>query len=65
MLLMLTVKGNISHGILSSTILYALQVKILSDEESKSEKTGSGELCIKSPSLFTEYWKLPEVCSEC
>ncbi|KAK7294210.1 hypothetical protein RJT34_17097 [Clitoria ternatea] len=38
-----------------------VQVKIIADEESGNENTGSGELCVKSPSLFKEYWKLPEV----
>ncbi|XP_061367514.1 probable CoA ligase CCL8 [Gastrolobium bilobum] len=38
-----------------------IQVKILADEESGSDKTGVGELCVKSPSLFKEYYKLPEV----
>jgi malonyl-CoA/methylmalonyl-CoA synthetase len=45
--------------------LYAWQVKILADEEHESEGSGTGELCVKSPSLFKEYWKLPEVLSEC
>lgn len=40
-----------------------VQVKILADE-SETETTGVGELCIKSPSLFKEYWKLPEVTKE-
>ncbi|XP_073225926.1 probable CoA ligase CCL8 isoform X2 [Cicer arietinum] len=41
--------------------LPGVQVKILEDEEGGSEKTGAGgELCVKSPSLFKEYWKLPE-----
>ncbi|GAU13873.1 hypothetical protein TSUD_262000 [Trifolium subterraneum] len=45
--------------------LPGVQVKILQDGESWSEKTGvSGELCVKSPSLFKEYWKLPEVTKE-
>ncbi|CAI8601153.1 unnamed protein product [Vicia faba] len=45
--------------------LPGVQVKILSDGENWSEKTGAGgELCVKSPSLFKEYWKLPEVTKE-
>ncbi|PNY11574.1 malonate-CoA ligase-like protein, partial [Trifolium pratense] len=41
--------------------LPGVQVQILADGESWSEGTGaSGELCVKSPSLFKEYWKLPE-----
>ena len=31
--------------------------------ESDTETTGVGELCVKRPSLFKEYWKLPEVLS--
>ncbi|KAH1240313.1 Malonate--CoA ligase [Glycine max] len=41
-----------------------IQVKIIADEESVNGNTGMGELCIKSPSLFKEYWKLPEVTKE-
>ncbi|KAK4361909.1 hypothetical protein RND71_017150 [Anisodus tanguticus] len=41
-----------------------VQAKILLDDESGSDKTGVGELCIKSPSLFKEYWKLPEVTKQ-
>ncbi|XP_028789187.1 malonate--CoA ligase isoform X2 [Neltuma alba] len=41
-----------------------VQVKILADEESESNVNKVGELCIKSPSLFKEYWKLPEVTKE-
>ncbi|CAJ2656209.1 unnamed protein product [Trifolium pratense] len=41
-----------------------VQVKILADEEHESEGSGTGELCVKSPSLFKQYWKLPEVTKE-
>ncbi|KAJ7963028.1 malonate--CoA ligase-like [Quillaja saponaria] len=41
-----------------------VQVKILADDESGRDTTGVGELCVKSPSLFKEYWKLPEVTKE-
>jgi len=41
-----------------------VQAKILPDDESGDDTTGVGELCIKSPSLFKEYWKLPEVTKE-
>ncbi|KAI5651271.1 hypothetical protein M9H77_37276 [Catharanthus roseus] len=41
-----------------------VQTKILSEDESTDEKTGVGELCIKSPSLFKGYWKLPKVTEE-
>jgi len=37
-----------------------LQVKILVEDGGAIETTGVGELCIRSPSLFREYWKLPE-----
>lgn len=41
-----------------------VQVKILADDESGTDVTGVGELCIRSPSLFKEYWKLPEVTKD-
>ncbi|KAJ8539289.1 hypothetical protein K7X08_013541 [Anisodus acutangulus] len=41
-----------------------VQAKILLEDESSNDKTGVGELCIKSPSLFKEYWKLPEVTKQ-
>ncbi|CAL5439752.1 unnamed protein product [Camellia sinensis] len=41
-----------------------VQAKILAEEGSGDDSTGVGELCIKSPSLFKEYWKLPEVTKE-
>ncbi|CAL5443939.1 unnamed protein product [Camellia sinensis] len=41
-----------------------VQAKILAEEGSGDDTTGVGELCIKSPSLFKEYWKLPEVTKE-
>ncbi|KDP37257.1 hypothetical protein JCGZ_06313 [Jatropha curcas] len=40
-----------------------VQVKIVEDQ-SENDTTGMGELCVKSPSLFKEYWKLPKVTSE-
>ncbi|XP_019260109.1 PREDICTED: malonate--CoA ligase-like isoform X2 [Nicotiana attenuata] len=44
----------------------AVQAKILLDDhdENGSDKSELGELCIKSPSLFKEYWKLPEVTNQ-
>ncbi|KEH28803.1 fatty acyl-CoA synthetase family protein [Medicago truncatula] len=44
--------------------LPGVQVKILADEEHGNEINEAGELCVKSPSLFKEYWKLPEVTKE-
>ncbi|XLR42901.1 hypothetical protein HN51_026928 [Arachis hypogaea] len=41
-----------------------IEVKILSDEDSGKEETKVGELCVKSPSSFKEYWKLPEITKE-
>ncbi|RDX88379.1 Malonate--CoA ligase, partial [Mucuna pruriens] len=41
-----------------------IQVKIIADEDGGNGNTGTGELCVKSPSLFKEYWKLPEVTKE-
>ncbi|CAI0423188.1 unnamed protein product [Linum tenue] len=40
-----------------------VEVKIVQDE-SDHENTGVGEICVKSPSLFKEYWKLPHVTKE-
>uniref|UniRef100_A0A803LNH6 4-coumarate--CoA ligase n=1 Tax=Chenopodium quinoa TaxID=63459 RepID=A0A803LNH6_CHEQI len=39
--------------------LPGVEVKIL-EEEGSGNETGVGELCVRSPSLFREYWKLPE-----
>ncbi|KAL3840879.1 hypothetical protein ACJIZ3_025470 [Penstemon smallii] len=44
--------------------LPGVQAKILIDESSDDANVEVGELCIKSPSLFIEYWKLPEVTKE-
>ncbi|KAI3759693.1 hypothetical protein L6452_07697 [Arctium lappa] len=38
-----------------------VQVKILAEDDGSE---GVGELCVKSPSLFKEYWKRPEVTKE-
>ncbi|CAO2815421.1 unnamed protein product [Amaranthus hypochondriacus] len=40
-----------------------IEVKILAEEGSGNE-TSVGELCVRSPSLFREYWKLPEVTKQ-
>ncbi|KAK9690238.1 hypothetical protein RND81_09G114800 [Saponaria officinalis] len=41
--------------------LPGVEVKIISEDASGNAATPVGELCVKSPSLFREYWKLPEV----
>lgn len=41
--------------------LHMLQAKILLEDKGADDKAGIGELCIKSPSLFKGYWKLPKV----
>ncbi|RRT80507.1 hypothetical protein B296_00004427 [Ensete ventricosum] len=38
-----------------------LWVKILAEDGSEVVTRGVGELCVRSPSLFKEYWKLPKV----
>ncbi|XP_074312522.1 putative CoA ligase CCL8 [Silene latifolia] len=40
--------------------LPGVEVKIIAEDDS-GNSTDVGELCVKSPSLFREYWKLPEV----
>ncbi|OMO66675.1 AMP-dependent synthetase/ligase [Corchorus olitorius] len=40
-----------------------VQVKIAEDN-SGDDILGVGELCVKSPSLFKEYWKLPQVTKD-
>ncbi|KAB2061468.1 hypothetical protein ES319_A10G087100v1 [Gossypium barbadense] len=40
-----------------------VQVRIAEDR-SGDGTIGEGELCVKSPSLFKEYWKLPQVTKE-
>lgn len=41
-----------------------VEVRILAEDKSGSDATGVGELCIKSPSLFKEYWRRSEVTKE-
>ncbi|GLT32681.1 hypothetical protein SLA2020_073290 [Shorea laevis] len=36
----------------------------IAEDRSGGDAMGVGELCVKSPSLFKEYWKLPEVTKE-
>ncbi|KAI5410141.1 hypothetical protein KIW84_055577 [Lathyrus oleraceus] len=52
-------KGERKAGTVGKPLL-GMHVKILADEEHESEESGIGELCVKSPSLFTEYYNLPE-----
>ncbi|KAG5229180.1 malonate--CoA ligase [Salix suchowensis] len=40
-----------------------VQVKIAEDPN-ENDTTGVGELCIRSPSMFKEYWKLPQVTED-
>ncbi|XP_057815825.1 probable CoA ligase CCL8 isoform X2 [Cryptomeria japonica] len=43
--------------------LPGVQAKIL-EEDASSSPQGEGELCIKSPSIFKEYWGQPQVTKE-
>ncbi|XP_047310758.1 probable CoA ligase CCL8 [Impatiens glandulifera] len=43
---------------------HGVQTKILPEDGHSDDTSVVGELCIKSPSLFKEYWKLPEVTKE-
>ncbi|RZR70641.1 hypothetical protein BHM03_00000935 [Ensete ventricosum] len=38
-----------------------VEVKILAEDGSEVVTRGVGELCVRSPSLFKEYWKLPKL----
>ncbi|CAK7356715.1 unnamed protein product [Dovyalis caffra] len=40
-----------------------VQVKI-AEEQNENDATGVGELCVRSPSMFKEYWKLPQVTKD-
>ncbi|KAL8458304.1 hypothetical protein ACS0TY_035974 [Phlomoides rotata] len=44
--------------------LPGVQAKILVEEGNGGAEAEVGELCIKSPSLFKEYWKLPQVTKD-
>lgn len=44
--------------------LPGVEAKILLDDGAGSDTNGVGELCIRSPSQFKEYWKRPEVTKE-
>ncbi|XP_019224889.1 PREDICTED: malonate--CoA ligase isoform X1 [Nicotiana attenuata] len=57
------IKGKRKGGTVGKPFT-GVQAKILLDDESGSDKTGVGELCIRSPSLFKEYWRLPEVTKQ-
>ncbi|GAB2222306.1 hypothetical protein Droror1_Dr00013518 [Drosera rotundifolia] len=41
-----------------------VEAKIIKEDGTECEPTESGELCIRSPSLFREYWKREEVTKE-
>ncbi|KAA0046889.1 malonate--CoA ligase isoform X1 [Cucumis melo var. makuwa] len=41
-----------------------VEAKIVADDGSTTGSSLEGELCIRSPSMFKEYWKLPKVTKE-
>ncbi|KAM0938566.1 putative oxalate--CoA ligase [Dioscorea sansibarensis] len=41
-----------------------VEVKIITEEKSEKDGPAIGELCVRSPSLFKEYWKQPKVTAE-
>lgn len=59
--------SNSLHGIRKGgTVgkpLPGVQVKIVA-EHANNSSLGEGELCIKSPSMFKEYWRQPQVTKE-
>ncbi|KAH9304262.1 hypothetical protein KI387_008666, partial [Taxus chinensis] len=44
--------------------LPSVQVKIISENSNNLYKPGIGELCVKSPSMFKEYWRQPQATKE-
>ncbi|CAN4088969.1 unnamed protein product [Withania somnifera] len=60
MAISIPVRGNRKGGTVGKPFS-GVQTKILLDDERGSDKTGIG---IKSPSLFKEYWNLPEVTKQ-
>ncbi|KAJ0986058.1 hypothetical protein J5N97_004414 [Dioscorea zingiberensis] len=54
--------GNRKGGTVGKP-LPRVEVKIIAEESGK-DGAGIGELCVRSPSLFKEYWKQPKVTEE-
>ncbi|XP_057868412.2 probable CoA ligase CCL8 isoform X2 [Cryptomeria japonica] len=44
--------------------LPGVQIKIISEPSDNHNEPGTGELCVKSPSMFKEYWRKPQVTKE-
>ncbi|XP_020273445.1 malonate--CoA ligase isoform X2 [Asparagus officinalis] len=55
--------GNRKGGTVGKP-LPRVEVKIIAEDGCEVSSKGVGELCVRSPSLFKEYWRRPEVTKE-
>lgn len=57
------IKGERRGGTVGKPLPH-VEVKIIADKENDPNESGIGELCVRSPSLFKEYWKKHEATKE-